>query len=40
MHKIFIMIKQDIARLLFGWLGEDDPKVKPEELIGIAIGRL
>jgi hypothetical protein len=37
MHQIFVLIKQDCARLLFGWLGVEDGPVKPEELKGLAI---
>ena len=37
MHQIFVLIKQECARLLFGWLGVEDGPVKPEELKDIAI---
>lgn len=38
MHKIFVLIKQDCARLLLKWLGmENSPNLKPEELIDVAI---
>ena len=37
MHKIFVLIKQDCARMLFEWLGIPDPKVKPEEIKDFAI---
>lgn len=37
MHKIFVLIKQDSARLLFGWLGVRDGPVRPEELKDLAI---
>lgn len=36
-HQIFVLIKQDCARLLFGWLGVEDGPVKPEELKDVAI---
>jgi len=37
MHKIFVLIKQECARLLLGWVGVQDGPVKPEELKDIAI---
>ena len=37
MHKIFVLVKQDCARLLFGWLGVEDGPVKPEQLKDVAI---
>jgi len=38
MHKIFVLIKQDCARLLFKWLGmENSPNLKPEHLRDVAI---
>lgn len=37
MHQIFVLIKQDCARLLFGWLGMKNGPVKPEELKDVAI---
>jgi hypothetical protein len=37
MHKIFVLIKQDCARLLFEWLGAEDGPVKPEQLKDVAI---
>jgi len=37
MHRIFILIKQDCARMLFDWLGISDPEVRPEELKDFAI---
>jgi hypothetical protein len=37
MHQIFVLIKQDCARLLSGWLGVEDGPVKPEELRDVAI---
>ena len=40
MHKIFILIKQDCARILFEWLGvTNDAPVKPEEMKDNAIQR-
>ena len=39
MHKIFYMAKQDAARLMYEWLGEDDPLIKPEDIRGIALMR-
>jgi hypothetical protein len=37
MHRIFVLIKQDCARLLFGWLGVEDGPVRPEDLKDLAI---
>jgi hypothetical protein len=38
MHKIFVLIKQDCARLLFKWLGvENSSNFKPEDLLDVAI---
>ena len=37
MHKIFILIKQDCARMLFEWLGVKDAPVQPEDIVGLAI---
>ncbi|NJL18228.1 MAG: hypothetical protein HC938_14745 [Nitrospira sp.] len=37
MHRIFVLLKQECARLLFGWLGVEDGPVKPEELKDVAI---
>lgn len=40
MHKIFVLVKQDCARLLFGWLGVTDSPIQPEEMVDVAIQRL
>ena len=37
MHRIFVLIKQECARLLSGWLGMEDGPIKPEELKDVAI---
>ena len=37
MHRIFILIKQDCARLLFEWLGVKDAPIQPEDIVGLAI---
>ncbi len=37
MHRIFVLVKQDCARLLFGWLGVTDSPVQPEEMLDLAI---
>ncbi len=38
MHKIFVLIKQDCARLLFEWLGiKNSPNLKPEEFVDVAL---
>lgn len=41
MHRIFVLMKQDCARLLFEWLGIEDGPVRSEELrdVAIQIGR-
>jgi hypothetical protein len=37
-HKIFILIKQDCARLLLEWLGmKNSPNLKPEEFADVAL---
>jgi hypothetical protein len=37
MHRIFVLIKQDCARLLFGWLGIEDGPVRPDEIKDLGI---
>ena len=37
MHKIFVLIKQDCARMLFEWLGVKDAPIQPEEIVDLAI---
>lgn len=37
MHKLFVLIKQDCARMLYEWLGLQDSPVQPEEIKDIAI---
>ena len=38
MHKIFVLIKQDCARLLFEWLGiKNSPNLKSEEFVDVAL---
>jgi hypothetical protein len=37
MHRLFVVIKQDCARLMFEWLGVEDAPVSPEQLVDIAI---
>jgi hypothetical protein len=39
MHRLFILIKQDCARLMFSWLGVKGAPVSPEQLVDIAIQR-
>lgn len=39
MHRLFILIKQDCARLMFSWLGVKDGPVSPEQLLDFAIQR-
>jgi hypothetical protein len=40
MHKVFIMIKQDLGRLLFDWLGIKEPLVRPDEIRDLAIQKI
>jgi hypothetical protein len=40
MHKIFIMIKQDLARLLFDWLGINEPLVSPDQIRDLAVQKI
>lgn len=37
MHQIFILIKQDCARMFYEYLGINNPMVKPEEIVDLAI---
>jgi len=37
MHRIFVLIKQDCARMLFEWLGVKDAPIQPEEMVDLAI---
>lgn len=37
MHRIFVLIKQDCARMLFEWLGVNDAPIQPEEIVDLAI---
>lgn len=37
MHRIFVLIKQDCARMLFEWLGVKDAPIQPEEIVDLAI---
>ena len=37
MHRIFVLIKQDCARMLFEWLGVKDGPIQPEEMVDLAI---
>lgn len=39
MHRLFVLMKQDCARLLFDWLGINDAPVSPDDLTSIAIQR-
>ncbi len=39
-HKIFVLIKQDLARMLMEHLGADDGTVKPEDIVSIAVQRV
>jgi hypothetical protein len=36
-HHIFVLIKQDCARMLFEWIGETNMPVQPEEIAEISI---
>jgi hypothetical protein len=39
MHQIFVLIKQDCARMLFEWLGVKDAPIQAEEIVDLAIQR-
>jgi len=39
MHRLFVLIKQDCAQLMFSWLGVKDAPVSPEQLVDISIQR-
>lgn len=39
MHRLFVLIKQDCARLMYAWLGIKDPPVQPGEVIDFTIQR-
>lgn len=40
MHKIFYRVKQDLAQLLFDWLGVKDAPISPDQLRDIAIQKV
>ena len=40
MHKVFYMIKQDLARLLYAWLGINGAPVSPDQLRDLAIQKV
>jgi len=37
MHQIFVLIKQDCARMLFEWLGVKDAPIRAEDIVDVAI---
>ena len=37
MHRIFVLIKQDCAKMLFEWLGVKDAPFGPEDIVDLAI---
>lgn len=37
MHQIFVLIKQDCARMLFEWLNLKDTSIRPEDIVDVAI---
>jgi hypothetical protein len=37
MHQIFVLIKQDCARMMFEWLGVKNAPIQPEDIVDIAI---
>jgi hypothetical protein len=37
MHKLFVLIKQDCARMLLDWLGVKDAPVQPDQIVDIAL---
>ncbi|WMI72121.1 hypothetical protein RBH88_03205 [Aminobacterium sp. MB27-C1] len=40
MHQLFVLIKQDCARLIFSWLGVKDGAISPGQLVDIHIQRV
>jgi hypothetical protein len=38
--QVFYMIKQDLARLLYGWLGIKEAPVSPDQLRDLAIQKI
>lgn len=39
MHRLFVLIKQDCARLMYAWLGVENSPAPPEQLVDFAIQR-
>jgi hypothetical protein len=39
MHRLSILVKQDRARLMYAWVGIDNPPAPPEHLVDFAIQR-
>jgi hypothetical protein len=39
MHKIFVLVKRDCARIMFEWLGVPDPAGQAAQLVDVAIQR-
>lgn len=37
MHRIFVLIKQDCARMLFEWSDVKDAPIQPDEVVDLAI---
>jgi hypothetical protein len=37
MHQIFVLIKQDCARMLFEWVGVKNAPIRPDDIVDIAI---
>ena len=37
MHQIFVLIKQDCARMLLEWLSVKDAPIRPEDIVDVAI---
>lgn len=40
MHQVFVLIKQDLARLMLEWLGANDGTLQPDDIKDIAIQRI
>lgn len=40
MHKIFVLIKQDCARMLLEWKGVKNAPIQPDDIVDIAIQKL
>ncbi len=40
MHQLFVLIKQDLARMLMEHFGANDGTVSPEEIVSVAVQKV